>query len=373
MLGANAPSDPRARRRHPGVPPTAAPRVLISRSELDLIGRFTLDWPDLETGGDLFGFYTRSGLPVVTYVLGPGPRARRTEVAFYQDREFLVKAGGALLDRHGLQHLGEWHSHHRLGLRRPSGGDVRTVARARETYALPSFLLGIATIGETPRGLSPELAGYLFARGDPHEHDRCAWVVLPAPSTTRADASLEWIERASEPRTRAAHTAAGPLASLREPTIQRAPLPLRPTSWAATPDGARLIRALLTELSRSGVVRMRPTKDGLLEMDVECARGRALLVWGDSTAAEDANVDVTLLSDEAHAPFTVRGAAVELAARLASALTRDAELPSTSPAGACTRGRDSIASNTTAVSTCGPPASVSCGARDVYAAEETPR
>ena len=36
----------------------------------------------------------------------------------------MERLGGLLFSRAGLQHIGEWHSHHRLGLAEPSGGET---------------------------------------------------------------------------------------------------------------------------------------------------------------------------------------------------------------------------------------------------------
>ena len=55
-----------------------APAALIYQGELDYLSRCILDRPSIETGGELFGYWTASGVPVVLYAIGPGPRARRT-------------------------------------------------------------------------------------------------------------------------------------------------------------------------------------------------------------------------------------------------------------------------------------------------------
>jgi hypothetical protein len=42
-------------------------KAIIYQSELDYISRCVLDYPNIETGGDLFGFWTYSGFPVIQY------------------------------------------------------------------------------------------------------------------------------------------------------------------------------------------------------------------------------------------------------------------------------------------------------------------
>lgn len=90
--------------------------AMIYRSELDYISRCILDSKTIETGGQLFGFWTSTGIPVVLYAIGPGPHANHQCTFFNQDVDYLVKVGKMLLQRYGLQHIGEWHSHHQLGL-----------------------------------------------------------------------------------------------------------------------------------------------------------------------------------------------------------------------------------------------------------------
>ena len=50
-------------------------KAIIYSSEISFIGRCILDSPNIETGGQLFGFWTASGNPVVVYAIGPGPKA----------------------------------------------------------------------------------------------------------------------------------------------------------------------------------------------------------------------------------------------------------------------------------------------------------
>ena len=70
-------------------------------------------WVPLETGGILLGYEDQDNAPVVTDLIGPGPRARHLKSGFFPDHLFQV----AELDRRvgssptTLSYLGEWHSH----------------------------------------------------------------------------------------------------------------------------------------------------------------------------------------------------------------------------------------------------------------------
>jgi hypothetical protein len=84
-----------------------SPLAIIYRSELDYISRCVLDSPNIETGGQLFGFWTSQGAPVVLYAIGPGRNANHQKSFFNQDVEYLDTVGNELLDRYTLQHIGE--------------------------------------------------------------------------------------------------------------------------------------------------------------------------------------------------------------------------------------------------------------------------
>lgn len=122
------------------------PKAYLFRSELDRIAGFVAAYPRLETGGNLFGYRTNSGAPVVCIATGPGRAAEHHATAFYQDADYLETCGRLLFERFALQHVGEWHSHHRLGLQRPSAGDEATVFKCMEPMRWSSFMLGIANL-----------------------------------------------------------------------------------------------------------------------------------------------------------------------------------------------------------------------------------
>lgn len=120
--------------------------VIVFQSELDYLSRCILDYPNIETGGQLFGYWTEDGVPVVMYAIGPGPRANHQTTFFNQDVNYLVRVGRSLKERYGLHHIGEWHSHHQLGLARPSGHDAYTMNSTIREKGLGHFLLCIGNI-----------------------------------------------------------------------------------------------------------------------------------------------------------------------------------------------------------------------------------
>ena len=120
--------------------------VAINEREYQRICLWTLKQQSLETGGDLFGLWLDKHTAVIQLVLGPGKNCRRTSTSFYQDVPYLDETGSHLTHKEGLCHIGEWHSHHKLRLNHPSGGDENTVWSNMQKYGLTRFVLFIANI-----------------------------------------------------------------------------------------------------------------------------------------------------------------------------------------------------------------------------------
>ena len=133
--------------------------MLIYPHDKEFIRKSTLDYPNIETGGDLFGLWQSESEVVVQLVTGPGKNCRRTPTAFFQDKTYLSQVGGYLTTAKGLCNVGEWHSHHRLNLPEPSTGDRATVWRNMPGCGLKRFLLIIATITPTRQ---VNINGFMF-------------------------------------------------------------------------------------------------------------------------------------------------------------------------------------------------------------------
>mgnify|MGYP002803589723 FL=1 len=152
-------------------------RQRSNRAEIDSRSKFTVymyeseqaqieKWvklrENIETGGDLFGLWIDHHTAVVQFVLGPGEKCRRTTVSFYQDIEYLREAGSYLTHQHGLCNIGQWHSHHRLSLTRPSGGDENTVWGNMPNLGLNRYIVFIATINGYGKSTKVSINPYLF-------------------------------------------------------------------------------------------------------------------------------------------------------------------------------------------------------------------
>lgn len=165
----------------------AAKTAIIYQSELDYISRCILDYTDIETGGQLFGYWTSTGVPVVMYVIGPGEKAQHNHTFFIQDQKYLQLVGNELHKRFRLQHIGEWHSHHQLGLAHPSGGDVSTMQYGIGKPGFPRLLLCIGNCTRTHTTVNP----FNFHENSPKEYEQAVWDVVEKESPFRAAVDRE--------------------------------------------------------------------------------------------------------------------------------------------------------------------------------------
>ena len=103
-------------------------------------------YPNIETGGDLFGLWQDKENLVIQLFIGPGKDCQRTTTSFHQDVNYLHRVGTVITTEEGLCNVGEWHSHHQIGMPRPSASDHRTVLSNMPQLGLSRFVLFIASI-----------------------------------------------------------------------------------------------------------------------------------------------------------------------------------------------------------------------------------
>jgi transcriptional regulator with XRE-family HTH domain len=106
-------------------PPKTPMGVLLTwESELRAIAAEASAW-SIETGGDLFGRWNEA--PIILLATKAGPSAERNNAHFRLDVEYLRQLSETLANDWALRYFGDWHSHHRLGLSSPSGGDQKRI------------------------------------------------------------------------------------------------------------------------------------------------------------------------------------------------------------------------------------------------------
>ena len=154
--------------------------VLTYQSEVDVLSQYILDYPNIETGGQLFGYWTYDGKPVVLFVLGPGPQAGHYNTFFMQDIDYLKKCASTLKRLYGLDHVGEWHSHHQLGLSHPSSHDSHNISSNMRILGYKKFLLCIATCISSESSIN----AFMFDSSK-KEYEQIPWVIKNIDSPYR--------------------------------------------------------------------------------------------------------------------------------------------------------------------------------------------
>ena len=121
----------------------------VYEEDLRKIRELVQPYPDIETGGDLFGLWQNERTVIIQRFIGPGKECERTVASFHQDVEYLHRVGSLITTEEGLCNVGEWHSHHQIGMPEPSAADRRTVFSNMPHLGLERFVLFIATIEKT--------------------------------------------------------------------------------------------------------------------------------------------------------------------------------------------------------------------------------
>lgn len=178
-----------------------SPTAIIYQSEMDYISRCILDYKNIETGGQLFGFWTATGIPVILYAIGPGRKANHQQTFFNQDLNYLLKVGNHILSKYGLQHIGEWHSHHQLGLARPSGHDDTTMVNNIRKEHLRRFLLCIGNCTNTCSTLN----AFSFHEDHGYNYVQARWSIKEGESPFRKVIDKDLAGILIHPRTQIPH------------------------------------------------------------------------------------------------------------------------------------------------------------------------
>lgn len=127
-------------------PQTPRGFLVTWESELRAIAAEASAWT-IETGGDLFGRW--QDVPTVFLATKAGPAAQRDHAHFRLDVDYLRDLSEALASSWGLRYFGDWHSHHRLGLSAPSGGDRRRIINIARRNQFPAMSEIIVTLEES--------------------------------------------------------------------------------------------------------------------------------------------------------------------------------------------------------------------------------
>ena len=148
-----------------------------------------------ETGGRMLGTFRQGrdrNLDItVNGVIGPGPNARRSSSSFFQDGEYQAQVFRHVERTHpGVEHLGNWHTHHVNGYPTLSGGDIETYQRIvnHQNHNL-DFFYALLVVARNPKesGLDRyRVRHYILVRDDNRVYE------VDARQVTVTDDAVIW-------------------------------------------------------------------------------------------------------------------------------------------------------------------------------------
>jgi transcriptional regulator with XRE-family HTH domain len=150
------------------LPQVASAFLVTWESELRAIAAESTAW-SVETGGDLFGRWV--DVPTVLLASKVGPKAQRDHAHFRLDVDYVRELSEVLATDWSLRYFGDWHSHHRLGLSSPSGGDrkrIRSIAGRNQFLGMVEIIVTLEdTKAETIIRIHPWMYDLSTLSSDP--------------------------------------------------------------------------------------------------------------------------------------------------------------------------------------------------------------
>lgn len=237
------------------------------KPDLEYVSKCILDFPNTETGGELFGSWSHSGYPIIHFITGPGPKSFRSRTFFRQDLDYITLIMRLLSKNYGLQHIGSWHSHHSLGLEVPSSHDFSTMVNAIEKHKIQRFMM---ILGNIKKDNSTTIKGYLLYKDkDKRIKSRTvSWVVLDRVNPIAKD----FMAKNSgmffyEPHTSNAYISELSTAFLEE-SISLKPLAPKLESWVGSKKGQSELKSIQKDLGKLfSVKRMMMLETGIVSIE----------------------------------------------------------------------------------------------------------
>lgn len=243
--------------------------VLTNQEEMSILSRYILDYKNIETGGQLFGYWTFDCKPVVLFVLGPGPKAGHYSAFFLQDLEYLRERALLLKREYGLDHIGEWHSHHQLGLSQPSGHDSKNISTNMRILGYKKFLLCIGTCTNSESSIN----AFIF-NSDKEGYIQIPWVIKNIESPFRKILSLNDELLFNQPVTKQPNMGQLYL----KDSYQTRKIDYSVSYWLKQKGNSRILNSIINKLMELyPSLSFIPTIDNNKEVHLEVCSGDALL------------------------------------------------------------------------------------------------
>lgn len=164
--------------------PMLSAEARIYTGELALLYEMLAESENVETGGELLGLWSHQGNPTIMLVSGPDTAATRTETHFLQPPGIHMMIERHMWDVFGLQVLGIWHSHHRLGLHELSNGDRMRTQRYAASHGRIRYIELLGSLDAAHPG-RPQIRPYLYSDAQQLEELPVNILELPGRSPIR--------------------------------------------------------------------------------------------------------------------------------------------------------------------------------------------
>lgn len=236
--------------------------VITNQEEMDMLSKYILDYRNIETGGQLFGYWAYDGKPVVLFVLGPGPKAGHYGTFFMQDIDYLKSKAAFLKQKYGLDHIGEWHSHHQLGLDHPSGHDASNMIKNIRRLGYSRFLLCIGTCTSTYSSIN----AFMFT-SDSNNYNQVPWLIKDIDSPYRNLINANDAGQFEMPRTTSPNMQR---LFIKEPASRTQKIIYEGTYWLRRDGNSNVLKRIIDSISEAYLEQeCVPTIDENQEVHIE--------------------------------------------------------------------------------------------------------
>jgi len=151
------------------------------------------------------------------------------------------------VSQYGLQHIGEWHSHHQLGLAHPSGHDAETMASSIRHRHLGRFLMSLGNCNDSATVVN----AFEFVEAHGTDYRQLPWEVkeMCSPFRKEIESDPDLARIICNPRTVSATY--GDLMTMRSAGPEKAGggLPYPDGYWLNDPANGILLKKIVDQLS----------------------------------------------------------------------------------------------------------------------------
>ena len=169
-----------------------------------------------------------------------------------QDVDYLTRVGRPIVEHFGLQHIGEWHSHHQLGLAQPSAHDANTMLSTIREKRLIQFLLCIGNCTNN----SSTLNAFNFTEFSP-TYVKAQWCIKDINSPFREKIDNELAPFLIHPRTNQANMEN--VYSIE--SQQNIPPEYKESYWFSIKENRQILKQIMDSL---GECSIQQDKDGYI-------------------------------------------------------------------------------------------------------------